>query len=401
MRIYQHLLLGIFLAATAPAQTTKNPIGSPTTSPTTPTQPGPNTGTLPMPQDVPRPVYLSGKVVLEDGTPPPDLVTMQMQCGSNPRNVGYTNAKGQFNIDLTDRNNSTRFSDASQGNRNWDDPASGNSPGSASSPYSLSQPSAGARQGFMGCEVFATLPGFRSDHVNLFNRRSMDNPEVGTLVLHRLANVEGLTVSATTAMAPKDAKKAFEKGRNAEKKEKWEEAEAEFQKAVDAYPKFAAAWYELGFAQQKRNNVEAARKSYARSLDADPKYINPYGQLAVLAVREQKWDEVAEATSHLLKLNPVDFPMDWYFNSVANLQLQKLDLAEKSAREGINLDHGHRIPKLNHLLAIILAQKKDYTGAVENLRAYLLTSPQASDSEVAKKQLAELEKLAQSQPDKQ
>ena len=357
-------------------------------------------GTAPISPDIPRPVYLSGKVVLDDGTPPPDSVTIQLQCNGNPRNVGYTNPKGQFNLDLTDRNNSTRFSDASQGNRTWDDPSAGNSPGNASSPYALGQPAAGAR-GFLGCELFALLPGFRSDRVDLFNRRSMDNPEIGTLVLHRLANVEGLTISATTAMAPKDAKKAFEKGRNAEKKEKWEEAETEFQKAVDEYPKFAAAWYELGFAQQKKNQVEAARKSYARSLEADPKYINPYGQLAVLAVREQKWDEVAETTSRLLKLNPLDFPMDWYFNAVANLQLQKLDAAEKSAREGISADREHRIPKLNHLLGIILAQKRDYSGAVENLRAYLLASPQASDADVARKQLAELEKLAQPQTGKQ
>ncbi|HME06229.1 MAG TPA: tetratricopeptide repeat protein, partial [Bryobacteraceae bacterium] len=217
----------------------------------------------------------------------------------------------------------------------------------------------------------------------------------GTLVLHRLGNVEGFTISATTAMAPKDAKKAFDKGRTAEKKQKWDEAESEFQKAVDEYPKFAAAWYELGFAQQKTNNLEAARKSYARSLEADPKFINPYGQLALLAVREQKWDEVADTTSRLLHLNPVDFPMDWYFNAVANLQLQKLDVAEKSAREGINTDREHRIPKLNHLLGIILAQKHDYSGAVENLRAYLLSSPPANDADVAKKQLAEFEKLTQ------
>jgi hypothetical protein len=62
------------------------------------------------------------------------------------------------------------------------------------------------------CELRASLPGFRSDVVSLANRRFMDNPEVGTIVLHRLGNVEGLTISATTMAAPKDAKKAYDKG---------------------------------------------------------------------------------------------------------------------------------------------------------------------------------------------
>jgi Flp pilus assembly protein TadD len=335
---------------------------------------------------------------------------MQLLCNGGPRNIGYTNLKGQFNIDLTDRNNSSRLNDASQGGASqggasqstasWDGSGIGNTQNSNGSPGTLGQSRIGFATNFLGCELLAELPGFRSDHVDLYNRHSLDNPEVGTLVLHRLANVQGLTISATTALAPKDAKKAFEKGRNAEKKEKWDEAETEFRKAVDQYPKFASAWYELGFVQQKKNNVDAARKSYARSLEADPKFINPYGQLAALAMREQKWDEVADATFHLLQLNPVDFPMDWYYNAIANLQLQKLDIAEKSAREGIGADPNHGVPQLNYVLGVILAQKHDYPGALDNLRAYLLLAPKATNADTARKQLAEVEKLATPLPAK-
>ena len=369
----------------------------------TTTQPNLNTNPGNLPSDLDRPVYLSGKVVLDDGTPPPDAVTMQLLCGGSPRNVGYTTTKGQFSIDLTDRNNNARFTDASQGGSSstWDGSGIGNTQTTNSSTGALTQSRIGTKTNFLGCELLAVLPGFRSDHIDLYNRRSMDNPEVGTLVLHRLGNVQGFTVSATTTMAPKDARKAFEKGRNAEKKEKWDEAETEFQKAVDEYPKFASAWYELGYAQQKKNNLDAARKSYARSLEADAKFINPYGQLALLAVREQKWEEVADTTSRLLQLNPVDFPLDWYFNAVANFNLQKLDVAEKSAREGIKTDPGHRIPKLNHLLGLILAQKHDYPGALDNLRAYLLLAPAATDTDMVKKQVAEVEKFIQPESAKQ
>ena len=45
--------------------------------------------------------------------------------------------------------------------------------------------------------------------------------------MHRLANVEGTTISVTSAMAPKDAKKAMERAQNFIKKEKWDHAQKE------------------------------------------------------------------------------------------------------------------------------------------------------------------------------
>src|SRR6185436_8850699 len=58
----------------------------------------------------------------------------------------------------------------------------------------------------MGFEIRASLPGFRSDVVNLSGRRAFDNPDLGTIILHRMGNVEGTTISATSLNAPKDAK---------------------------------------------------------------------------------------------------------------------------------------------------------------------------------------------------
>jgi len=105
----------------------------------------------------------------------------------------------------------------------------------------------------MGCEIRASLAGFRSDSVNLAGRRMLDNPEVGTIVLHRLANVEGTTISATTLQAPKDARKAYEKALDASRKGKIEDAQKNLEKAVNIYPQFAAAWSELGAIHEKNN----------------------------------------------------------------------------------------------------------------------------------------------------
>ena len=56
----------------------------------------------------------------------------------------------------------------------------------------------------------------------------------------------GTTISALSLAAPKDAKKAYEKGMEALKKKKPQDAVKNFEKAVEVYPKYASAWYELG-----------------------------------------------------------------------------------------------------------------------------------------------------------
>ncbi|MDQ2944530.1 MAG: tetratricopeptide repeat protein [Acidobacteriota bacterium] len=399
---------GLALSATLFAQTAGSSAGAGNRgTPTVPTSPTPNTttrqpGNIPTqntqsPDFMQRPLYVSGKVSLDDGTAPPESVVMQLVCNASPRSVGYTDSKGRFSIDLGNRNNSAIFADASQSG------AGGFDGGGIGRNTSLGQTQSGGRgseTALLGCDLQASLPGFRSDSVNLGSRRALDNPEVGTLVLHRLSNVQGLTISATSALAPKDAKKAFDKGFSEIRKSKWENAERELTKATEIYPKYAAAWYQLGVAQQAQQNIEGARKSYAQALAADSKFVSPYQQLAVIAAHDSNWKEVASETDHLLKLNPVDFPQAWFYNALANYHLQNLDIAEKSARQGLDSDSAHHIPKLDHLLGVVLAQKQDYAGAAEHMRNYLTRSPTAGDVELVKKQLAEIEKVTAAQATK-
>jgi tetratricopeptide (TPR) repeat protein len=361
------------------------------TSPSNPSNPSSNsTTTMPgptIPTTLPgqRPLFLMGKIVLEDGTPPPDPVSIQIICRSSPRSIGFTDMKGNFSVDLGDRNTMPLADASERGDGGFGSPSV--NPGSTGG-VCPGEPS------LMGAQVRASLPGFRSDVVDLGARRSMDDPNVGTLVLHRLSNVEGLTISATSALAPKDAKKALEKARADEAKQKWDSAEKELEKAVSLYPKYASAWLELGNVQQQLKDLEGARKSYGQALAADPKFVSPYLQLAVIAANEQKWQEVADDTDHLLHLNPVDFPQAWLFNTLANYYMKKMDLAEKSAREGISHDPAHRYPKMNYVLGLLLAQKRDYSASAQNLREYLQYAPHASDVDEVRKQLAEVEKVA-------
>jgi tetratricopeptide (TPR) repeat protein len=386
------LLTAILIASAgiASAQGRGSTTGSPTGSSTIPGASSSgrgNTGSIgtlptsPFPSDAPHPILITGKIALDDGTAPPPGVLIERVCaGGRPHAEGYADAKGHFTITLGQEMGV--MADASEA------PNRSELPGA--------NPMGGIRESqLQTCDLRANFAGFRSDMISLAGKRYMDDANVGTIVLHRLNNVEGLTMSATSALAPKDAKKAFEKGLEDAKKSKVDDAQKEFEKAVQVYPKYAAAWFELGRLYEQRDHFDQAKDAYNQSIAADSKYVNPYERLYRLAAKDQKWQEVADATDKVLHLNPYDFPSAYYFNGMANLQLNKLDAAERSAREAVKIDTRHENPRTNYILGIILAQKGDFPAAADCLRAYLKDAPEGKESDKVRQQLAELEKAAQ------
>lgn len=343
-----------------------------------------------------RPIFLSGKVRMEDGTAPPEAVTIERVClnRGTPVPEGYTDSKGNFSFQLGQRlgmmpDASINEADASMG-------------GARNNPFGGM---AGGRAGgfsqmdLTNCEIRASLPGYRSTIVPLAGRRAMDNPDLGTIILKRLGDVSGFTTSATSLMAPKDAKKAMEKARNALKKNKLPEAQKELELAVTAHPKYAEAWFELGRIQMSQNNGDAAKASYQKAIEADEKFVRPYLGLAAMEAQQNRWVEVKQLSEKVIKLNRYDFPLAFLYGAVASFNLQDTETAEKLCRAGIEIDQYHSTPKMSHLLGMILASRQDYKGASEHLSAYVKFAPKAGDIETVKKQLADINgRIAQTTP---
>ena len=211
-----------------------------------------------------------------------------------------------------------------------------------------------------------------------------------------MSHVDGLTVSATSAMAPRDAQKAYEKGREKAGKAKWDEAQQSFEKAVQIFPKYAVAWYELGRIQLHKSVSADARHSFEQSVAADSKYVNPYRGLAELDMQEKQWQPLVSVTDQLLALNPVNFPDAWFLNALGNYNLGNFAAAEKSARQGMKVDETHQLPKLEYLLGVTLAQEREYAEAASHIQNYLRVATQPSDIDAAQRQLTEIAKLSAS-----
>ncbi len=374
----------------------------PTPSPGRTNIPSTNPRNTPQQQTPQQPIFLSGRVLLEDGTPPPETVIIESVCGTSQHNEGYTDSKGYFSIEFGRRmgvlQDASETSTPGFGNGGGFGGPPGMS-GSAGPGFGGGMSSASADMRTFNCELRAKLAGYRSQAYSLVNRRPMDNPDIGVILLHRLGESEGTTVSASTLAAPKDARKAFQKGMDALKKRKQADAVKNFEKAVNVYPEFAAAWFELGRIQVDRGDLETARRSFDTAAKSDPKFVAPLVEIANLSMKQQNWKEVADVTARAEKLDSFDYPQIFLLNAVANYNLHNLEAAEKSIRQAEKLDTRHQFPKTQHLFGIILAQRQDYLGAAEQFKAYLKFAPSASDAATVRSQLDQVEKLT-GQPQK-
>jgi len=383
--------------------------GTPTTPntnkpvPKVPT-PAPPQQTMPdfrRPQEIePPPLFISGTVVREDGSPPPFGTVIEMDCGRARTKEATVGMNGYFSFQVGVRNSYSRLMpDAS---RSYiQDPFNegavfGNTMDQNTLGASMNTEQIAAFM--MGCDLSARVPGFSSSILRVKKPLERGQNNLGTMVIYPLDRVKGNTVSATSLLAPKKAKKAFDRARKAVKKENFDEAEEALQSAIVAYPEYGEAWFELGQLYRQTQRPEQARDAYLKAVGFDEVFVQPYVGLSWILAMEKKWEETADLAEKVLELDPINFPEAYFLSALANHYLDNLDLAEKSARQLQRLDPEHQYPKVFLVLSNIYAKKSDELSSIKELRNYLRHAPDAEDADKVRSLLEE--KLARADANK-
>jgi tetratricopeptide (TPR) repeat protein len=333
-------------------------------------------------------ISVTGKVVLEDGQPPPEKVEIQLVCDTQAQTQGKTDSAGNFSAYLgVDRFVGSSSASTSSGAA----AGTGTSFGSSSTARGGAQAPGASIVALAGCGLRAVLQGYRSETIDLSRRALGDSPKVGTIVLYKIGQVQGLTVSKTTLSAPKNARSAFEKAQEHIAARRLPDAEKELRKAVELYPKYAEAWHDLGAVLQAQNKAAEARKAFLEAVAADDKYVVPYLSLARLSATEKNWPDTLDRTTTLLRLDPYSYPQAYYYRAVAQYNLNDFDGATDSARQAVKLDTAHATPLAEQLLGMLLLRKEDYTSAAEQFRNYMQHVPPTANLQTVKALLAEAE----------
>ncbi len=402
-----------FLVADAAAQ--KPPAPAPAPAPPSPTQPGragiPSNPSMDptQPQDD-LVMFLRGRIATNDGSAIPSNLMIERVCNNRARQEVYASLHGDFSMQLGSRNDSF---------------PEGNS-ADAGSPYNnTTRQNLGMgipRRDLKNCELRASAPDFHPSVRSLMDLEPSDsNVDVGVIVVKRARKVEGETLSAIPYKLPKDARRAYEKGVQAEKNGKLTDAQKNFETAVEIYPSSANSWFQLGTVLQKEERKDEARKAYTQATTIDSKFLPPYLSLASMAYQTENWTEVLTLTDHILDLDPLNHaavnsyildldPLNYvgayFYNATANYQLKKFEDAERSALKAEHLDLLTHFPRLHLLVAELFARKNDYPVAIAEIQTYLALVPHAPDADQVRERLAKLEELngsasARQKPDHQ
>src|SRR5207253_521225 len=317
LAIAMALLAPVTVAQKPPAPPPQPPPSAPPSRPATSTVPNQPKGDLMM--------FLRGRVATNDGTPLPNNVLVERVCNNRVRQQLYASPHGDFSMQLGSRADS--FVDASG------DP--GPQSGAARKDSDMGIP----RRDLANCELRASASGFYPSVMNLVGDLVTlgGSVDVGAIVVQRAAKIEGTTLSATPYKAPRDARRAYEKGLEAEN------------------------WTEV-------------LKLTGHILDLDP-----FNQQA--------------AAGYMLDLDPLDYTEAYFYNGVANYKLNKIEDAEKSALRAEHLDLRTHFPHTHLLLAEISARKNNYAMAILEMQTYLELAPHATDADQVRERLAKLQKL--------
>jgi len=340
-------------------------------------------------------MFLLGRVATDDGTPVPYDVVVERVCNDRVRQQVYATSRGDFSMELGSMADS--YLDAS-GDRSPQYGQASKVPGMGISRLEL-----------INCELRATVSGFQSSVISLVELTPMSSTmNVGAIVMHRATKIKGMTLSAAPYKAPRDARRAYEKGLEAERNGRLADARQYFEKAVEIYPKYANAWFQLGAVLQKLAQKESARAAYTHATTIDSKFLPPYLSLASMAYEAEDWTQVLNLTNQLLDLDPLkyanvtgyildldalDYAEAYFYNSAANYKLNKIEDAEKSGLKAELLDVRPRFPQLHLLLAEIFARKNYYSAAISETKIYLELAPHAKDADQVRERLTKLQKL--------
>lgn len=301
-------------------------------------------------------VIVSGKVTMEDGSPPPFTVGIERVCsdlqGSAPGPI--TNKKGEFI-------------------------------------WNMEMDAFASR----ACVLRATHAGYVSTTVDIsgINVTSHDSQHTLPPVVLSKKVPEPTAIVVNGDDIPFRAKGSFNAAMKALDASNYADAAAQLEASVKTSPKFAEGWHALGVVDERLSKSSEARDAYEHALKSNPKFLQPYVTLARLCLKTKDWDCAAKTAAEGLKMDVKRiYPELYVHQAVAEYEMKDLTGAEASVQEAIKLDPVHHFPREEYVLGRILEAKGDINGAKDHMANYLKLDPAPPDVDLVKGHLDNLGK---------
>jgi tetratricopeptide (TPR) repeat protein len=195
-------------------------------------------------------------------------------------------------------------------------------------------------------------------------------------------------VSAVRMRIPATARKAFDKGTEAMRQQRWQESRTFFETAIHEYPQYDMAYNGLGTVQMQLNDVEGARQSFTKAIALNPDSAGANRSLARILLSEHK---NGEALPLLLRSLTAEPDNAWALTNAANSELLLHDLnnALLYARKAHSIPHDG-FASVHMVAARALEGNQQPAEALAEYRLYLQEAPSGPDAQRAETAIARL-----------
>jgi tetratricopeptide (TPR) repeat protein len=196
-------------------------------------------------------------------------------------------------------------------------------------------------------------------------------------------------VDVSELNVPKDARKSFDKGLEAFKENRLDQAIAQLEKAIGFHSNYASAYNLLGMTRMRQGQLEQGRAAFEKAIAINGNFALASRNLAKIYCNEQK---LGECETLLQKSAAADPRNAETLTILAQLEFMKGKYEEAST----NARRVHELPHKDYAVAHLVAARalraiNQQQAAMEEYKLFLKEAPESKSSPQARQELVQLE----------
>lgn len=189
---------------------------------------------------------------------------------------------------------------------------------------------------------------------------------------------------------PGPARREYENAKQLARDGRGQQAIDRLKEAIRIYPAYLMAHNDLGVQYLKLGQLESAADQFGAAIDIDPKAFNPRLNIGIVLIQQQKFAEALDQLTQAVSIDSSQAAGHLYLG-VAWLGGDNLDGAERELTRALEMG-GPPYSVAHYHLAGVHMKKGERDGAIHELEAYLLGSPEGEQARQARALLEQLKR---------
>jgi tetratricopeptide (TPR) repeat protein len=241
------------------------------------------------------------------------------------------------------------------------------------------------------CWVEVSAPGYKAARERALVADSlMSRNQYVYVYLHSASE---RAASGTRTQVSLSILKEMDKGTEAMRKNRADDARKHFLKAAESAPQNPDVQYLLGVLESKQKNIDAASARYERAIALYPAHEHALLGLGEIQLRNKHAAEAAATLEKAVQANTMSYRAHFYL-AAAYLQLGNYASAKSHAQKAIDLG-AQKIPMAYALLGEVLVGEGNREEARHEFETVISDYPKDPAAAVAKSDLGDLDKPAE------